>query len=486
MERNSVHPNIIVTVLTFWIITLLSQPRLVAATEPNELPADGPRKVIMTISPAPEPIPSLKYELLPKFQDQTPGNAALFYCYAYYNLSENDEYEYKFELLDKLSEFLETPPEKLPKKEVHDFLDAYKYTLDYLKLAASRQRCDWESPLHNQSLRSESRSIPYSSFSRFARILALQARLQIVEAKYDAAISTFQQGLAIARHFGEGPLLDLNEDGFIFFHFIIQQLEEFVQAPSSPNLYWALTSLPRPFINAHNLLRYERNYLFTKYPQLQNLENKILTSSQAKKLWSDIWISCVRNYMFDDEETAFKFSSLIYPIAKESLIAKGRTKKEVEALPVEQVVLIYHLNNCLITRDNIYKWLELPYPQASKNIKKILNDLKKRGRYDVNPLLELLDSSLVLYDIEQYPYGKALFERKIAILRCVEVLRMYAARHEGKLPKSLKDVKGVAVPIDPLWDREFTYRLEGDKAVIESLAPSDKEYGLIYEITVRK
>ena len=480
MERNSVHPNIIVAVLTFWIITLLPQPPLVAATEPNELPPDGPRKVIMTISPAPEPIPSLKYELLPKFQDQAPGNAALFYCYAFSRLPE----DYEDTLRDKWYEFLETPPENLPKKEMHDLLHAYEDTLGYLKLAASRQRCDWESTLHNQTLGPESPFLPQLSFYRFPRILALQASLQIVEAKYEAAISTLQQGLAMTRHFGEGPILYLNPFGIARLYYM--QLEEFVQAPNSPNLYWALTSLPRPFINAHNLLRYERIYVFTKYPQLQNLNNKILTSSQAKKLWSDIYMEYSRQSMRNIEERLHRLTSFSYPIAKESLIAKGRTKKEVEALPVEQVVLIYYLNDFLMTRDNIYKWLELPYPQASKNIKKILNDLGNRVFYKINPLLELLDSSLVLNDIAQYPYPKALFDRRIGILRCVEALRMYAAKHEGKLPKSLKDVKGVAVPIDPLWDREFTYRLEGNKAVIESLAPSDKEYGLIYEITMRK
>src|SRR5581483_10364094 len=39
-----------------------------------------PRNVIsLTVSPAAAPVPALKYELLPRLRDRTPGNAALDY-----------------------------------------------------------------------------------------------------------------------------------------------------------------------------------------------------------------------------------------------------------------------------------------------------------------------------------------------------------------------------------------------------------------------
>ena len=50
--------------------------------------------------------------------------------------------------------------------------------------------------------------------------------------------------------------------------------------------------------------------------------------------------------------------------------------------------------------------------------------------------------------------------------RIIEALRMYAAAHEGRLPRKLNDLT-VPVPIDPVTGQPFTYALRDDTAVIE-------------------
>ncbi|MBP7049478.1 MAG: hypothetical protein KBE65_00520 [Phycisphaerae bacterium] len=78
-------------------------------------------------------------------------------------------------------------------------------------------------------------------------------------------------------------------------------------------------------------------------------------------------------------------------------------------------------------------------------------------------------------------------DRDLAILRCVEAIRSYAATHNGQLPKALAEIAEVSVPADPLHDGSFQYALRGSTAVLESAPPvggSDRE-AIRYEISVK-
>jgi hypothetical protein len=98
-------------------------------------------------------------------------------------------------------------------------------------------------------------------------------------------------------------------------------------------------------------------------------------------------------------------------------------------------------------------------------------------------------ASLLLPAINKVLLAPIRVERKIAALRCVEALRMYAAAHGGKLPTSLDAVTDVPIPIDPRTGKPFEYRLEGDKAILTGPAQADDPPNvnntLRYELTIR-
>jgi hypothetical protein len=62
-------------------------------------------------------------------------------------------------------------------------------------------------------------------------------------------------------------------------------------------------------------------------------------------------------------------------------------------------------------------------------------------------------------------------ERHVAILECIEAMRLYAAAHEGQFPDKLSDVTLVSVPDDPVMHKSFVYSRTGSKAVLEGPAP---------------
>jgi len=58
-------------------------------------------------------------------------------------------------------------------------------------------------------------------------------------------------------------------------------------------------------------------------------------------------------------------------------------------------------------------------------------------------------------------------DRQVAILQCIEAMRLYAVANEGKFPKLLSDATLVPVPDDPVAHKAFVYTRIGAKAVLE-------------------
>jgi hypothetical protein len=81
-------------------------------------------------------------------------------------------------------------------------------------------------------------------------------------------------------------------------------------------------------------------------------------------------------------------------------------------------------------------------------------------------------------------------DRRLAALRCVEAIRLYAATHDGKLPSSLSAIKDKSLPVDPLTGTPFEYSVTDKTAVLKgNMVPEEKEQPqqwLTYEITIRQ
>jgi hypothetical protein len=92
--------------------------------------------------------------------------------------------------------------------------------------------------------------------------------------------------------------------------------------------------------------------------------------------------------------------------------------------------------------------------------------------------------------IAQARYALARVDRHIAMLRTIEALRDYAARHDGRPPQSLDQITDVPLPIDPFTGRPFVYHVDGQKVVIDAPIPPDqhrdKRRGWRYELTFVK
>jgi hypothetical protein len=449
--------------------------------------AQQPAPIKLTLPPAAAPEPALKYQLLPELSEKTPGNAAQLY----YRAFSPDWWGgvRQRSVMQKVEAASRAPIADLKNSDLK-WLTTFK-ALREVDRAARREYCDWEL---TQRVKEDGINLllpELSGLREVATFLAARARLEMAEGRLDKALYTIETGFALARHVSDGPNFIQALVGSAIGHVMTEQLEELLRQPAAPNLYWALTDLPRPFIDLRTAMQGEKLWLFGTWPDLRDVDKPHLSLGQQERL-GRIAEQLVAD-SFDEKPgavaTRLETVALVaraYPEAKRALIAAGRGAEEVEALPALQVVLSAALRDYERRRDDAFKWAALPYPEARPGLERARKALdESRARHQgLSIAAAFLPATLKVYT------ASARIDRRIAALRCVEALRLYAAAHDGRLPASLADVNDVPIPADPMTGKSFAYKVDGQTATISAGVPEGEEpteYNtLTYELTLRK
>src|SRR5262249_54575964 len=161
------------------------------------------------------------------------------------------------------------------------------------------------------------------------------------------ALYTLQTGYALGRDLGDAPLLISTLVGIAICTQMCVQVEAFIQAPESPNLYWALTTLHSPLISLRKPLQGEKMLYHIEIPELRNIESKRFSAPELRTLTDHVTrlLALMRDeptWSEDNWQDKLELTALVarlYPEAKRALTARGRSAEEVEALPALQVVL---------------------------------------------------------------------------------------------------------------------------------------------------
>jgi hypothetical protein len=164
--------------------------------------------------------------------------------------------------------------------------------------------------------------------------------------------------------------------------------------------------------------------------------------------------------------------------ARQRLIEAGYGPDSVKTFPPMQVILVDEKRDYEVQRDERIKLLALPLWQIDSLVGG--KELTSEGD---GLLVELLPHIIKLRRTQ------GQLEQQIAFLRHVEALRMYAARHNGKLPAKLSDVS-VPLPIDPVSGKPFVYAIDGAIAHIRGSSvqaeEKDPRSNVHYEVTLQK
>jgi hypothetical protein len=268
-----------------------------------------------------------------------------------------------------------------------------------------------------------------------------------------------------------------------------------VQQPGCPNLYWALTDLPAPLVELRKGLQGACSQVAAELRPLR--DDAPMTEAEVEELVSRL--SGVLGFareqagqlprslrvrltarVKDPERVRAARARLIeagYTVDPGGMALLWQVLVRVGTFSPAQIILLDEKRAFEIRRDENMKLLALP-PWQIDWVHAV-----EAGRGGDGLFADLLP------DVIQDRQKQGRLERRLALLRHVEALRLYAATHDGKLPPTLAAV-GVPLPADPFTGQPFVYAVEAETAHLRGTLPPDGEKGpgsqVRYEVAVRK
>jgi hypothetical protein len=451
--------------------TLLITLLLLPASAWAQAQGPGARVVRMAVHPAAEPVPSLRHMLLPSLADQTGGNAAVLYERAALLGAQKDAGS-----RERVAKLLDTPLEQMSPDEARQAVAAYNDVMREVELGVHRRLTDWDLPLTEgyEMLLPE-----LGELRNVARALALRARVEAASGRADAAIASLQAGLQLGRGVAQAPTLINGLVGVAIANLMLDRVQELQQRPETPNLYWALTALPRPLVSLRKGLEFESVALGWWKPALRDPEKAQLSPEG----WRQAFLDLQRAAGAPNDLGLTGLALASYTDARKHLLAKGYTPQQVDAMPVLQVVAIYMMDGYRRVSDAQSRWFYVPYWQARPHLNAAEEELRRVGKQK-----DALLARLLLPALGRAYSNQVLLDRRVDALRCVEAVRLYAAANEGRLPAALDEVRMVPIPLDPATNLPFGYGLAGATAVLTAPPADDArpDTAMRYEITIAR
>ena len=427
------------------------------------------------LTPAAPPTPALKYQFMfDDAGDRLPGNAAILYLDSVLLLDADTR--------DKIrSAFEAYKTDRKTFGSVADSIDATN-ALKEVELAGRRVDCNWESPFGEMGWET---LLPHLEpmLQGVGRLLWVRAHRQIEQGKTDEAIQTIRLGYEMADKIGrEGTLVSalvaLAVSGMMD-----DCVVELTSGPEAPNMFWALSELPRRQKALRHSLDVESQWALRPVPNLASVRSgKQLSAKQ----WGDVFADIQRLVAIDAGNGHAQLPDVVKDASKETIErAKSEyaathhlSAKQVAEADLISVLGEYYFRQYEIAYDEWSKYRGLPYPALIEKAKAYDSWSKKlKAEQRSNLLVQTLP--VMTGAVEKF----ARSDRRLAALTAVEALRAYAAANGGKLPERLDEIVETPVPLNPMTGKPFEYAVTNGVATISDATPGNQ---LKYSVKVRK
>jgi len=482
--KTSLNGNI---TLAFFLVLLagvaLSQEQPPASPKTNPVPI-----IKLKIHPKDEPSPALRYTLFPDTRELVHGNAAQ----AYYRAFNPDWISFmnNKEFTENQDKWLNGPLSELDESKIR-FSSGM---LDQIHEATRKSYCDWDM---YAKLRKDGFNMllpDLQAMRHISRALALDCRLQLKKGNIEKALEDAKAGLTLSFHLGNSPTLIQGLVAIASGSIMLPRLDEIIQQEKSPNLYWALTSLPRPLVDFRNCIGGEAimmDYLFPGFREMlysgkiRQLPNDEL-EKMLKLITDVVRLPDSKKPMLKPLADAIFQAAMVANLgeAKKLLLEHGIKEESLKNVSPLQVVMmgeaLYYDKFC----QDITKWNFIPYHIARAEIAKAQAAIEKKTKPSISIPFKFLSFQVA-------PAYKALmqasprFERRIAMLRTVEAIRLQAAK-DKKWPETGDKITLVPLPQDPYTGKPFQWKKDADKITLTGPTPDgenpSQQNTLIYEL----
>jgi hypothetical protein len=439
-------------------------------------PKDQP--VMLDVQPAPAPVPALKYQLLPEVAEMNPGNAVPAYlkCYA-----EQNNFFFSKQAVEERERLLQCPLTDIKPGSLKGYGG---FALRQADHAARLEYADWN--LLPQ-LREHGYMLPIPEVQQIrvlASALVVRGRGQLVDKDFDGAVGTLKTIFALSRHLGDHPTMISGLVAVAIAQIGCNLLEEFVQQPGAPNLYWALTGLPAPLVDLCKAASADRSIIDWGFGPLLDKGHPWTADDMPAAIQRLKEFAAILGISADDKGAAEKWMQTRAADAewltatRKALTEAGYPADAVAKYPPQQVIIHHLLQKVRVFNDEVLKWLPVPYWQAEPAMAELI-----KAPADIEDRL----ARQVMSSVPKVRGAHARLEQRLAMLRIAEAVRLEAAKNGGKLPASLNDLS-VPVLLDPVSGKAFEYRVDGLTALLsgkEVVAGTSRTH-YRYEIRLRK
>ena len=430
----------------------------------------------LNVQPALVPKPALRYLLLPEVKELSAGNPIQNYMKCF---MEQHKFFFDKETLQRREKLLVMPLKELPAQELQDYGG---FALSQADWAARLDKPDWQIL---QKLKTDGISllVPDLQMMRvLASALKVRFRAEVALGRFDDALRTAKTLFAMSRHVCENPIFIADLVAIAAANAAIGPLEEMLEQPGCPNLYWALTILPSPLVPLDKGAEGERASLAGEFRDLD--DSAPMSPEQINK-----FIAHVDHILGDGKpiKPGDGLRAFLDPRAKDEgkvsaarrrLVEVGFSEERLLRFPADQVILLDEKREYEVRRDDLMKTIALPLWQAEA-----LGHEYKRGK-EPAPFADAFVPAL-----HRVHRVQARLDQRIALLRHVEALRLYAAEHDGALPAKLSEIS-VPLPDDPVTGKPIRYELIGNTAHLRGTPPrtteKDAAFSIHYEVTIQK
>jgi len=209
--------------------------------------------------------PLMKYRLFPAEYDLRAGNAAPILVRFPW-----EQTAYFSQVVPTFNDYLDLALDNPKLRNAEDVFNPHFYS--ELKRAAYRRTAEWEYPIGEKPLANILLPDVQGARSIVGRGLSVWIRHKLSHGKLAEAREGILVGLAVSRHYGRTPFVITQLVCIAVDSMMLSRLEELLSQPDSPNLYWALTALPRPLVDLRSSIELELRFLQMTVPGLENLD----------------------------------------------------------------------------------------------------------------------------------------------------------------------------------------------------------------------
>jgi hypothetical protein len=473
-----------------------------ATAQPPVEPKDGKVTVSLTLSPTAEQKPTSRFLLQPQYTDLMPGEqlSGFLRCFMGQERFFSPAEEKKRTAWNELP-LSELPLDQIRQHGIYEgrgssVLDGIAYDPPYARLmvfmdqAARYDRVEWNF-WYNFRKDGINALIPeVQKLRSLAQVLKLRMRSEIKAGEFAKAVETSKTLLGLARMLERHPTLISHLVGVAIVTVAVDALEEMVQQPGCPNLYWGLTDLGSPVLDIRTGAGGERVWLVEQVRPIIEATGPLSDEQLAAafRRFDNLYVTEGPPKKDAPPPPSAQYKKLatdakFVEAARAFLIETGGKPDVVKTFTPLQAVFLADFRHLEVYRDDCLRTLTLPLWQADPLARAIDDDLKKQkadGKLVLAP--ELVPAVL------RVRQRSTALDQRVAYLRVIEAIRLHAHDNGGKLPASLDDIK-LPLPLDPVTGKPFTYAVRaGGVAVLHggNPTPGNDRGNRVYEITIRK